>query len=91
MTKHDNQVGRYVTVFKAQWAGSSAYGANAHCTIGNMRHQVDIISHSGKLMAQLYDPSLVTATPAVTASHPILPLRYYGGTASGKVSFFAPA
>lgn len=80
-------MGRYVSVFKAQW--SPAPDLEPHFTTGNMKHPLDVISGRGKVLAQLTDEH-VTAVPAVTASHPVIGGRYYGGTASGKVSIFAP-
>lgn len=63
----------------------------ANSTAGNMDRKLDLISSSGEMLAQLYDDEFVTAVPAVTASHPTLPDRYYGGTGAGKVSFYGVA
>lgn len=51
---------------------------------------VDIYAADGTAIARLYDGDVITATPAVTASHPSIVARAYGATASGKVSVFAP-
>jgi hypothetical protein len=51
---------------------------------------IDIYAADGTSIARLYDGDVITATPAVTASHPSIVARAYGATASGKVSVYAP-
>jgi hypothetical protein len=41
---------------------------------------LDVFAVDGTELARLYDASLVTATPAVTASHPNVVARAYGAT-----------
>lgn len=88
VVKHDNQTGRYVSVFKAQWSSNKA--VVPHWTSGNMRRSIDIYAYNGSLLAQLYDSSAITAVPAITASHPNRPDRAYGGNGSGKLYVWAP-
>ena len=48
-------------------------------TTGDMSYrQLDLIASTGETLAQLYDAKVITAVPAVTASHPSLPDRYFG-------------
>jgi len=89
VVKHDNQTGRYVSVFKAQWSPNTA--VVPHWTSGNMRRSIDIYAYNGTLLAQLYDASAITAVPAITASHPKRADRAYGGNGSGKLYVWAPA
>lgn len=85
---HNCQVGRYVTVLRARW--STIPSLPPHLHIGSMERSVDLYSPDGTSIARLYDPDYITAVPAVTACHPTRPDRYYGGSASGKISFWAP-
>ncbi|KAI5476495.1 WD repeat protein [Pseudohyphozyma bogoriensis] len=83
---HNNQSGRYVSVLKARWANHGA----SHFSIGGMSQGLEVFNGAtGQMMASLND-QLVTAVPAVTATHPTRPMRFYGGTGSGKLHFFAP-
>ncbi|KDE06652.1 hypothetical protein MVLG_03003 [Microbotryum lychnidis-dioicae p1A1 Lamole] len=84
--RHDCQVGRYVSVFRAQWIHSPLLPSSF--TIGNMKRYLDVYSADGTNVAHLAD-EMITAVPAVTAAHPTLgEVRLYGGSASGKISFF---
>lgn len=56
---------------------------------GSMSRSIDIFSGTtGATLCQLYDGDHITAVPTVTGCHPVLPNRYFGATAAGKVSFF---
>ncbi|SCV66969.1 BQ2448_5615 [Microbotryum intermedium] len=78
--------GRYVSVFRAQWIHSPLIPSSF--TIGNMKRYLDVYSADGTNIAHLAD-EMITAVPAVTAAHPTLgQARLYGGSASGKISFF---
>ncbi|KAF3925294.1 hypothetical protein ABW20_dc0107395 [Dactylellina cionopaga] len=79
--KHNNQVGRWVTILRAQWQQSPT-GLQKFC-IGNMNRFVDIYTETGEQLAQL-GGELVTAVPAVAMFHPTQDW-IVGGTASGKV------
>jgi WD repeat-containing protein 76 len=52
--------------------------------IGNMNRFVDIYTGNGDQLAQLGDPELVTAVPAVAQFHPTMDW-VAAGTASGKL------
>lgn len=53
-----------------------------------MKRLVDVYALDGTLMGGLTDES-ITAVPAITASHPAVAGKYFGGNSSGKVSFYA--
>ncbi|GAA5989135.1 hypothetical protein JCM10908_001175 [Rhodotorula pacifica] len=84
---HNCQVGRYVTVLRAHW--STVPSLPPHLHIGSMDRSVDLYSPDGNSIARMYDADWITAVPAVTACHPTRPDRYYGGSASGKISFWS--
>lgn len=75
-----------MTVLRAHWSTIPTLPPHLH--IGSMDRSVDLISPDGTSVANLYDADHITAVPAVTASHPTREKRHYGGSASGKVSFF---
>lgn len=53
--------------------------------IGNMRHTVDMFSAmTGELIWTLTAPSILTAAPAVVATHP-MKHAVVGGTSSGRM------
>ncbi|GAA5829602.1 hypothetical protein JCM11251_000216 [Rhodosporidiobolus azoricus] len=83
---HNNQVGRYVTVLRAHWSTAPSYPPLLH--MGNMNRTLDLISPDGTTV-KAFTNEAITAVPAVTASHPTMVGKYYGGAASGKVSFWA--
>ncbi|KAH9814193.1 WD40-repeat-containing domain protein [Melampsora americana] len=80
--RHDNQTGRWVSVFKARWCPNPH--SPSHFTVGNMKQKLDVYSARGELLKQFTDPYLTTV-PAATAQHPSLSARIAGGTAGGKV------
>ena len=81
------KTGRYLTVLKPQW--SCVPDLPSHFMCGSMSRSIDIFSGtSGQTLARLYDADHITAVPTVVGSHPNLPNRYFGATASGKVSYF---
>ncbi|GAA99689.1 hypothetical protein E5Q_06393 [Mixia osmundae IAM 14324] len=84
---HDNQTGRYVSVFKAQWSPNP--DVLPHFTIGNMNHRLDVIAANGDTIANLWTDA-ISATQAVTQSHPNLVNRAYSGNGSGAVMIWAP-
>ncbi|TFY73737.1 hypothetical protein EWM64_g10275, partial [Hericium alpestre] len=86
---HSCQTGQWVTVLKAQW--SQYPDVLPHFTIGNLNHSLDIFSYKGDLLARLADRERVSATPAVTCSHPSVVERAASGTASGKCYLWAPS
>ena len=88
MAVHDNTVGRYVTVFKAQWNRNP--NVTPFWTSGNMKRSLDIYAADGTCLVKLHDPQ-ITTIPAVTASHPSIIERAYGANASGKLNVWAPA
>ncbi|OLL25599.1 DNA damage-binding protein CMR1 [Neolecta irregularis DAH-3] len=87
--KHDNQTGRWVTIFRARWHQNPASGLQKF-VVGNMKRSIDIYSDTGDLLAQLSDPEKITAVPAVCQFHPTQEWLA-GGTASGKICAFFPS
>ncbi|GAA6001113.1 hypothetical protein JCM10207_007417 [Rhodosporidiobolus poonsookiae] len=83
--KHNCQVGRYVTVLRAHW--SSVPSTPPHLFVGDMHRTLDVYSTDGTRV-KAFDNEAITAVPAVTAAHPTIAGKYFGGAASGKVSFW---
>ncbi|GAA5929526.1 hypothetical protein JCM3775_002365 [Rhodotorula graminis] len=83
---HNTQVGRYVTVLRAHW--SQVPTLPPHLFVGNMHRTVDLYSPAASKAVRRFDSESLTAVPAVTAAHPTREGRYFGGAASGKVSFW---
>lgn len=89
--------GAYVSVFRAHW--STCPTLPLHVVVANMDRTLDVLGpyHSprpGKsavqqIVVQLTD-DVITAVPAVTATHPTREGRLVGGNSSGKISFYAP-
>ncbi|ORY45028.1 WD40-repeat-containing domain protein [Leucosporidium creatinivorum] len=88
---HNCQTGAYVSVFRAHW--STCPTLPLHVIVANMDRTLDVLapfpSPKGKSVVQLTD-EVITAVPAVTASHPTREGRFAGGNSSGKISFYAP-
>ncbi|BGP14053.1 hypothetical protein JCM10213_002348 [Rhodosporidiobolus nylandii] len=82
---HNCQVGAYVTVLRARWSTASAYPPHLH--IGDMARTLDIYSPDST-RSKIFTDESITAVPAVTASHPTVGGMYWGGAASGKVSYW---
>ena len=91
---HNNQTGRYVSVFKARWHERPENGFEKFC-VGNMRRYldrkdfsdfrgIDVYSSKGELINHFSEPEMITAVPAVVQFHPRKDW-IVGGTASGKV------
>lgn len=57
--------------------------------MGSMTRHTEIYGKDGRCMARLYDPNWITAVPAVTAMHPLLPARIATGNGSGRCAFWA--
>jgi len=53
-----------------------------------MHRTVDLYSPSANKAVRRFESDSLTAVPAVTAAHPTREGRYFGGAASGKVSFW---
>ncbi|KAG1753431.1 WD40-repeat-containing domain protein [Suillus lakei] len=85
--KHSSQTGKWVTILRAVWNPNP--DVFPHFTIGNLNHTLDIYSCKGHLIARLKD-SLITATQAVTCSHPSVVERCATGNASGRCVLWAP-
>ncbi|KAJ1966339.1 hypothetical protein IWQ62_002446 [Dispira parvispora] len=80
---HNNQTGRWLTMFRATWHPSP--DVPPCFVVGNMKRYVDIYcGTTGKLVTQLYDPERITAVPAVNAFHPSLPV-IVSGNGSGRM------
>ncbi|KAL7344078.1 WD40-repeat-containing domain protein [Rhodotorula toruloides] len=79
---HNCQVGRYVTVLRAHW--STVPSLPPHLHVGDMRRTIDLISPDGVTVKWFHNLDAITAVPAVTAAHPTVAGKYYGGAASGK-------
>ncbi|CAO0800546.1 unnamed protein product [Mucor circinelloides] len=69
---HNCKTGRWVTNLRARWNTNKIQGLNnQHLVIGNMNHQINVISgETGKEMATLYDSDHITAVPSVAQFHP---------------------
>lgn len=52
-----------------------------------MARTLDLYSPDGVAVKHFTHES-ITAVPSVTAAHPILGGKYYGGSASGKISYW---
>ncbi|KAG1832004.1 WD40-repeat-containing domain protein [Suillus variegatus] len=85
--KHNCQTGKWVTILRAVWNPNP--DVFPHFTIGNMSYALDIYSCKGHLIARLKD-SRLTATQAVTCSHPSIVERCATGNASGRCVLWAP-
>ncbi|KAG1756714.1 WD40-repeat-containing domain protein [Suillus paluster] len=85
--KHNCQTGKWVTILRAVWNPNP--DVFPHFTIGNLNHSLDIFSCKGDLIARLSD-SRITATQAVTCSHPSVVERIATGNASGRCVLWAP-
>ncbi|ORY79398.1 WD40-repeat-containing domain protein [Protomyces lactucae-debilis] len=83
--KHNNQTGRWLTVFKAQWQATPLDG-QAKFVIGNMQRRIDLCSGKGEMLASLEDER-ITAVPAVVKMHDSQNW-VLAGNASGKALFF---
>lgn len=79
---HNNQTGKWVTLFRASWHRNDQL--EPHFSLGSMTRHAEIYGKDGRLMASLYDPDWVTAVPAVTAMHPLLPAKMATGNGSGR-------
>ncbi|KZT58936.1 WD40 repeat-like protein, partial [Calocera cornea HHB12733] len=86
---HNCQTGRWLTILRAQWSPNP--DVHPHFTIGNMEHSLDVFSHTGEVIAQLYDSTKISAVQAVTCSHPSIVERAVSGNGSGRCILWAPA
>ncbi|KAK4058898.1 hypothetical protein OIO90_000344 [Microbotryomycetes sp. JL221] len=93
MMNHDCQVGRFVSVFKAQWSMCPTLPLHLH--VGNMKRTLDVYapvttpaSTKNQVRVRGLMDDSISAVPAVTASHPIRECVYAGGNSSGKVSLY---
>ncbi|GJN88393.1 hypothetical protein Rhopal_001359-T1 [Rhodotorula paludigena] len=90
---HNCQVGRYTTVLRAHWNASPSLPP--HVYVGDMQKYIRLYSpdapstSKSSAAAKTFDgEGALTAVPAVTAAHPSVPGKYFGGASSGKVSFW---
>lgn len=87
---HNNQTGKWLTLFRVRWAPTPSPSATNHFTIGNMRRSIDLYSAEGKYLRGLYDEEWQSAVPAVCVFHPAggvgsqIGERVMGGSASGR-------
>lgn len=82
---HNNQTGRWITNFKANWDPKSAN----YAVVGNMNRGIDIIN-AGDVNAEIVrniTSEYLTAQPAVNAFHPNLDV-IASGNASGKIALW---
>ncbi|KAG8217962.1 WD40-repeat-containing domain protein [Butyriboletus roseoflavus] len=86
--KHNCQTGRWLTLLRAVWNPNP--DVYPHFTVGNMDHSLHIYSCKGELVAKLSDPERITATQAVTCSHPSVVERCATGNGSGRCVLWAP-
>lgn len=85
---HNNQTGKWLTLFRAKWNQNALL--EPHFTIGSMSRRAEVYAADGTLLRSLWDENLVTAVPAVTCMHPVLPARLVTGNASGRCTFWSP-
>lgn len=85
---HNNQTGKWLTLFRAKWNQNPLL--EPHFSIGSMTRRAEIYAADGTLLKTLWDENLVTAVPAVTCMHPVLPARLVTGNASGRCTFWSP-
>lgn len=86
---HNCQTGKWLTMLKAQWSPNP--DVYPHFTIGNLKHSLDIFGCKGEFLAKLSDKDRVSATQAVTCSHPSVVERAASGNGSGRCVLWAPA
>ncbi|CCG80900.1 WD repeat-containing protein NFIA_058290 [Taphrina deformans PYCC 5710] len=84
--RHNNQTGRWLTVFKAAWQQRPADGIQKF-VVGNMTRKVDMFDSQGQVLAQLQN-EYISAVPAVVAMHPSQNW-VIAANASGKGLFFS--
>ena len=85
---HNNKTGKWVTLFRAQWHPSRDVAP--HFALASMERRAEIFAPDGRVLASLYDPEWVTAIPAVTAMHPLVPARLATGNGSGRCALWTP-
>ncbi|WWC71881.1 uncharacterized protein I206_105840 [Kwoniella pini CBS 10737] len=83
--QHNCQTGRWLTILRAQWSLNMDY--MPHFTVGNMKRSLDVVAASGEKICQLWN-EVVTAVPAVTASHPNIVDHVVGGNTSGRIQLW---
>lgn len=83
--RHNNQTGRWLTVFKAAWQQTPLDGIPKF-VVGNMKRMVNVYDYHGNGLVDL-ENEYISAVPAVAAFHPS---RNWviAGNASGKALFF---
>ncbi len=82
---HNCQTGRWLTILRAQWSLNMDY--IPHFTVGNMKRSLDVVASTGDKIVSLWT-DVVTAVPAVTASHPSRVDCVVGGNTSGRVQLW---
>ncbi len=86
MIRHNNQTGKWITTFKANW--DNKHADNSFFVIGDMEKSTSIFDgKTGSFLGRL-DSEYLTAQPAVNAVHPRANL-IAGGTARGKVCIWS--
>lgn len=75
-----------MTVLRAHW--SQVPSLPPHLFTGDMHRTVTLYSPGAAKPVRTFADEALTAVPAVTAAHPTREGRYFGGAASGKVSFW---
>ncbi|KAF8838340.1 WD40 repeat-like protein [Paxillus ammoniavirescens] len=87
--KHNCQTGKWLTILRAVWNPNP--DVYPHFTVGNLEHSLDIFSCKGDLITRLSDRQRITATQAVTCSHPSIVERCATGNGSGRCVLWAPS
>ncbi|KAI9466345.1 WD40 repeat-like protein [Lactarius psammicola] len=87
--RHNCQTGKWLTMLKAQWSPNP--DVYPHFTVGDLEHSLDIFGCKGEFLAKLSDKERVSATQAVTCSHPNVVERAASGNGSGRCVLWAPA
>ncbi|KAH0826908.1 WD40 repeat-like protein [Lanmaoa asiatica] len=86
--KHNCQTGKWLTPLRSVWSPNP--DVYPHFTIASLDHSLHIYSCKGELVAKLSDPARITATQAVTCSHPSVVERCATGNGSGRCVLWAP-
>ena len=82
---HNCQTGRWLTILRAQWSLNMDF--MPHFTVGNMKRSLDVVACTGDKIVNLWT-DVVSAVPAVTASHPSRVDCVVGGNTSGRIQLW---
>ncbi|KAL1922864.1 uncharacterized protein VTP21DRAFT_9240 [Calcarisporiella thermophila] len=86
---HNNQTGRWLTMFRARWSTNPISSERPYFCVGNMKRYIDIFDGTtGDLLVSLNGG--LTAVPAVNTFHPATDkVVVLGANASGRMCVFS--